>query len=55
MLSYFVAHLVFETSVCFGFQLLSLLQAYEQKEVALSVSKIYFRYGFIFRKNCAYI
>ena len=32
---FFVAHLVFEISVCFGYQLPSLLQAYEQQKVAL--------------------
>jgi len=31
MLLYFVAHLVFEISVCFGFQLLSLLQAWTKE------------------------
>jgi len=32
---FFVAHLVFEISVCFGYQLPSLPQAYEQQKVAL--------------------
>jgi len=31
----FVAHLVFEISVCFGYQLPSLPQAYEQQKVSL--------------------
>jgi len=31
----FVAHLVFKISVCFGYQLPSLPQAYEQQKVAL--------------------
>jgi len=30
----FAAHLVFEISICFGYQLPSLLQAYEQQKVA---------------------
>jgi len=34
-LIFFVAHLVFEISVCFGFQLASLPQGYEQQKVAL--------------------
>ena len=34
-LIFFVAHLVFEISVCFGYQLPSLPQAYEQQKVAL--------------------
>jgi len=32
---FFVAHLVFQISVCFGYQLPSLLQAYEQQKEAL--------------------
>jgi len=32
---FFAAHLVLEISVCFGYQLPSLLQAYEQQKVAL--------------------
>jgi len=32
---FFVAHLVVEISVCFGYQLLSPPQAYEQQKVAL--------------------
>jgi len=32
---FLVAHLVFEICVCFGFQLPSLPQAYEQQNVAL--------------------
>jgi len=35
MLLFFVAHLVSEISVCFGYQLPSLQQAYEQQKVAL--------------------
>jgi len=34
-LFFFVAHLVFEISVCFGYQLPSLPQAYEQQKVAM--------------------
>jgi len=32
---FLVAHLVFELSVCFGYQLPSLPQCYEQQKVAL--------------------
>jgi len=32
---FFVAHLIFEISVCFGYQLPSLPQAYEQQKVVL--------------------
>jgi len=32
---FFVAHLVFEVSLCFGYDLPSLPQAYEQQKVAL--------------------
>jgi len=32
---FFVTHLVFEISVCFGYHLPSLPQAYEQQKVAL--------------------
>jgi len=32
---FFVAHLVFEISVCFDYQLPNLSQAYEQQKVAL--------------------
>jgi len=32
---FFVAHLIFEISACFGYQLPSLPQAYEQQKVVL--------------------
>ena len=35
VISCFVAHLLFEMSVCFGFQLPSLPQACEQQKIAL--------------------
>jgi len=40
---FFVAHLVFEISVCFGYQLPSLPQGYEQLKVALFCIVTYHR------------